>query len=223
MANGDNYGQATIRVDGQNILATPRKDPYTDTQVADTTGAHPAQLDFFRDTATFTETTSALATSKVQGRDTNVLSRLGTATKGEKFWIYGANLLVDSPGLTLNGATGLTFPDEVGHLLGVGWFEWSFAAGGQIFMRRPLRDLPVRCVRRPVAFSLAAAATNVLYDLNGQGMYDLRVNNRPYAISQQEEMVISFRWQSGNALPTPTQMIAYMLELQGIRVFGQKD
>lgn len=223
-AQDDNYGYAEIKVDNANIMAVPRKDAYFDSQLV-AAGVHSSQLDFFRDTSAFTVTADAGYGSKIQGRDTNILSRLGTATKGEKFWIFGANMKVTRAGATprtMNSSVGLTFPDEFRACQDVGYFEWSFAAGAQIFLRRPLRDLPVQ-IPKPVAFSLSAAATNVLYDMNTPGMLDLRINQRPYALVQQEEMVISLKWQSTDALPTLTTATIYQVHLLGIRVFGQKS
>jgi hypothetical protein len=218
------YGQATVAIDGKSVPGTPRKDPLTDTQVALHGAAHPGLLQYFLDTSKFTSTTSALGTAKQQGRDTNVRSRSGTTTKGEKFWIYGANLVIDAPDTALNANNGAKFYDEVGRMLGIGSFAWTFAAGNQSFMSRPLRDLPVRCIRKPVAFAIAAlAADAILFDINGVGMYDLRIASRPYALSPQEEMEIDFTFLSANALLSPTFDIAYQLQLQGIRVFGQKQ
>lgn len=223
------YGAASIRAGKDNLMALPRKDPLFDRNVALAGVAHGGEIDFFKDTSTFSPapaagsaTAGGLSSTKTQGRDTNVASKLGMTSMGEKFWIYGASCYVDAAGTKLNLANGIAFHDEVRTMRGLGWLEWTFAAGNQLFFRRPQCDIPYRTGARPIQFSQTAAGNNVLFQIEEPGMLDMRVNLKPYLIEPMEEAIVAFKWTSSAALLTVTIEIVYTFQFEGIRVFGQK-
>jgi len=222
MAEQYTYDGPTIKIDGSQVDASPSKDGAYDSNGQIATGAFPATIPFFKDTQTFSPALAQLGTTKILGRDTNVASRLGTMSKGEKMWIFGACAFVDAPNVSLDSANGKVFLDQVRRYYGLSYFEWSFT--GKVFMRRQMRAVPL-FAPKITHYSQGTAADGAAVSISSSidSMLDLRIAGKPYALESQEETSVNMNCQATTALGTFTLETVFTWQFEGIRLTGQKS
>jgi hypothetical protein len=207
-----------IDIDGQRHQAVPRKVGAYDTEGYDTAAViggtgNGAPLVLFQNASQFTN--SNLSLTKTYGRDVNITSRTGGMAKGERLYTYGLTAKILFGGVAntdwLNaGANQSTFAQFLQY-----WMlsDIGFNLGSDEFIRVQARDVPL-WAPKPTATTIAS---QTVFDLSSDGMYDLTIAGDPYVLDQQEDFRINVNTA---AVPTtaPIQEWYLTVRLEGIRL-----
>lgn len=225
----DRYGYETILINSKEVSAVPRRLPFYDSQILQVATAPPSSIAYFQNNTAFSiaagGTTTGLS-AKIQGRDTNVRSKLGTVGTGEKMYIFGFRTAAEALGQTFNGAStrGLAFFDDLRMLRACSHWEFKFSGGAELFTR-PWRDIPV-ATPHPI-WAVTGQTERVLCASDELGMLDLRVNGHPYELVSTEEFLLTQyigipSAGGGSNLITITMETWIMAIFEGLRVIADK-
>lgn len=196
-----------------NTQAVPRKVGAYDTEAHNNGVAIVSPLQFFQNSTAFTA--AGLALNKSYGRDTNLTSRVGGMSKGERLYGYGitAKVLFGNTAAAdlLNAvANQVSFAEFLQY-----WMLCDVAInlGADEFIRCQARDVPL-WAPLPTATTFP---TTTLFDLHSDGMFDMTISGDPYVFDQQEDFRLLL---SAAALPAnnPTQEWYITFKIEGIRL-----
>ncbi len=218
----DRYGYETILINGKEASSVPRRLPFYDSQFLNSSAAVPASILYFQNNTAFSIAlgASTAITGKVQGRDTNVRSKLGTVGAGEKMYMFGFRTACDMLGQTMRGAAtrGLAFYDDLHIVRSICHWEFKFSGGAEFFVR-PWRDIP--CATPHPIWAVTAGPESILMASDEPGMLDLRVNGRPYELVSSEEFTLT-QFFTLPTLPTMNAEMHIMAIFEGLRVIADK-
>lgn len=219
----DIYGYETIRVNGKDVSAVPRRKPFYDSNFLLSTAAVPASLRYFQNNQQFSVSPVVLGggNAKQQGRDTNVESNLGTVPAGSKYYLFGFRTAVEMTGLTMRGAAarGLAFYDDLRIIRSISHWEFRFTGGAEFFLR-PWRDIALT-VPHPI-WAVTAGAESLLMASDEPGMLSLLIKDKPYELVAGEEFRMT-QFFTLPTLPTPNNEMQISAIFECVQLVADKS